>query len=127
MPEQPTTVLIADADEGTRTMVRLTLSGDSFRVLEAADTAQALTIIARDRPQLLLLDAGLPGAGGLRLCRSVKAQQETRHARVILLADKAAPVAVEESTQAGADGLLTKPFTAMALLRKVTDLLAEGG
>lgn len=116
-------VLIADADEGTRASVRLTLGGDSYEVVEAADTGEALLVIARDRPDVLLLDAGLPTAGGLKICRSVKAQDETRHARVVLLTDKAEPVDADTATEAGVDEFLAKPFTSMALLRKVTDLL----
>jgi two-component system cell cycle response regulator len=119
-------VLIADADEGTRATVRLTLSGDSYEVVEAADTGEALLVIARDRPEVLILDANLPTAGGLKICRSVKAQEETRHARVVLLTDKADPVDGEVAEEAGVDEFLAKPFTAMSLLKKITELL-EGG
>jgi CheY-like chemotaxis protein len=121
------TVLVADADEGTRSLVRLTLDGESYRVLEAADTDSALRSIAGSRPELIVLDAALPGAGGVAVTRSLKAQPETRDALVVLLFDKAAPVDQEVGRAAGVDDFLAKPFNAFALLKKVSGLAGSDG
>lgn len=126
MADEARTVLVADADEGTRSLVGLTLGGESYRVIEAHDAESALRAIALHKPDLLLLDTGLPGAGGLRICRSVKSQPETEHALVILLFDKAASVDEDEGSEAGVDEFVAKPFTSFGLLKKVDELLGSG-
>lgn len=119
-------VLVADADQGTRAQVRVTLGSGSYDVVEAAETAAAIEHIAAVLPDLVLLDVALPGAGGLRLTRSLKAQPETRDAVVVLLFDKTAPVDRAAGRAAGVDGFLAKPFSSLSLLQKVAALLDDG-
>lgn len=123
MADNVRTVLVADADEGTRSLVGLTLGNESYTVVEASDTESTLTAIATHKPDLLLLDAGLPGAGGVKISRSVKAQPETEHAKVILLFAKSAPIDEDEGNDAGVDAYVAKPFTSFGLLKKVDEVL----
>jgi DNA-binding response OmpR family regulator len=125
MSDDVRTVLVADADEGIRTLVRLTLDGESYRVVEAVDTESALRSIAASLPDLIVLDAGLPGPGGIAITRSLKAQPETREAHVVLLFDKSDPVDQGEGREVGVDEFLAKPFNAFALLKKVSGLAGE--
>ncbi len=122
MAEALRTVLVADADEGIRSMVRLTLDGDSYRVVEAEDTRGALIRIAESRPDLIVIEATLPGGGGLAVTRSLKAQPETRDAEVLLLFDKTEPVDKDAGREVGVADFLAKPFNAFALLKKVAML-----
>lgn len=124
--EGPRRILVADADAGTRTQARLTLAGELYDVVEAPDTDTAIRHIAALLPDLVLLDLGLPGAGGLRLTRSLKAQPETRPAVVVLLYDRAEGIDDEDATSAGVDALLAKPFTSLGLLAKIDGLLGAG-
>lgn len=119
----PRRVVVADGDDGIRALVRLTLGGESFDVADATDAETAVRAIAQHRPDLIVVAADLSGASGIDLVRSLKAQPETRHATVLLLFDKAAPVDQQDGRAAGVDGFLSKPFNAFALLKKVDDLL----
>lgn len=119
-------ILVADADEGARAQARLTLAGSSYDVVEAAATDDAIRSIAAVLPDLILIDDGLPGAGGLRLTKSLKAQPETRDAIVILMYDRSKPVDDVGVDDAGVDALLAKPFTSLGLLAKVDGLLDRG-
>lgn len=125
MNDEVQTILVADEDEGIRSLVRLTLDGDTYDVVEATDATSALEGIAASRPTLIILDADLPGAGGLAITRSLKAQPETRGARVVLMFDKSAPVDQDEGRDVGVDEFIAKPFNAFALLKKVTALIEE--
>lgn len=116
-------VVVADADEGIRSLVRLTLGDDAYEVVEAGETDGAVRAIAQHRPDLLVVAAALPGAGGMPIARSIKAQPETSHASILLLFDKAAPVDQDDAREAGVDEFLAKPFNAFALLKKVNALL----
>jgi CheY-like chemotaxis protein len=117
-----TPVLVADADEGIRSLVALTLGGDSFEVSEASEAAEALTRVAAHRPALVLVDEALPGASGTAIARSLKAQPETDHAQVVLLFDRSAPPDQDVARAAGVDAFLAKPFNAFTLLKKVDEL-----
>ena len=127
MSDEVRTVLVADADDGIRTLVRLTLDGDSYRVVEATDTESALRSIAGSLPDLIVLDADLPGAGGVAVARSLKAQPETQGAQIVLLFDKSAPVDQDQGREVGIDEFLAKPFNAFALLKKVSALTGDEG
>jgi len=122
---ETTRVLVADADEGTRSLVRITLDGDSYDVTEADETDEAIRLIATRRPHLVLLDATLPGPGGVPLTRSLKSQPETRDALVVLMFSKSDPVDEEQARAAGVDEFLAKPFNAFALLKKVDGVIAD--
>jgi len=120
------TVLVADADEGTRSLVGLTLGTESYRIVQADDTESTLGAIAAHKPDLLLVDVGLPGAGGLRISKSVKAQPETSHAKVILLFAKSQPVDEDAGADSGVDQYVAKPFTSFGLLKKVNEVMGTG-
>lgn len=117
------TILVAADDEGIRSLVRLTLDGDTYDVVEAKDTESALRSIAASLPTLIILDNGLPGAGGLAITKSLKAQPETRDARVVLMFDKSDPVDQDAGRELGVDEFIAKPFNAFALLKKVDGVL----
>ena len=119
-------VVVADDDEGIRSLVRLTLGDESFEVIEAEDATEAVRAVAQHRPDLVVVAAALPGAEGSALARSIKAQPETAHAAVLMLFDKAAPVDQDAGREAGVDEFLAKPFNAFALLKKVNQLVGDG-
>ena len=123
-PSATRTVLVADADEGVRSLVRLTLSGESYHVVEAAGTEEALRAVARHLPDLVVVDVDLPGPGGLAVTRSLKAQPETADAQVVLLYDRTRPVDHDDARDAGVGDELAKPFTAFALLKKVEEVVS---
>jgi DNA-binding response OmpR family regulator len=116
----PVVVLVASADPRTRAHVTLTLGDARFRVVEAVDTDEAVRGVATDRPQLLVLDADLPGAGSVALARTVRSQPETAATRVLVLTARGAAAPVEEGA---VDATLAVPATAFSLLRKVETLL----
>ncbi|MGH2688075.1 MAG: response regulator, partial [Actinomycetota bacterium] len=58
-------LLIADDEDGIRSLVRMTLESDAYQILEAADGDEALELARTHRPDLLLLDVMMPGVTGL--------------------------------------------------------------
>ena len=65
-------ILVVDDDQRVRTVVSWQLEADGFAVTEAGDGAAALDQIARDRPDLVVLDLSLPDVGGLDVLRWVR-------------------------------------------------------
>jgi predicted Zn finger-like uncharacterized protein len=119
------TVLIALENEGARAMIRDILFEHGFGVEEAADGLVALKKVADLRPQVVIVDVGLPGIYGFELCERIKEHQKESAPKIILLAStydihryKRGPVSLY-----GADDYIEKHQIADLLVLKIRRLL----
>src|SRR6266536_2572763 len=112
-------VLIAEDEASLRLLFGATLKRTGVRVTEACDGAQVLDLVERDRPDLILLDVGLPKVDGHTVCRAVKSAPETAEFVVVLVTARAQPVDRAEGLAHGADEYLTKPFSPARLIEVV--------
>lgn len=117
------TLLIADDDPGIRVSVSRFLEAEGYCCLTAADGAQALEMIHRYQPHLLITDIAMPNMNGYELVRQVRQHPSLRLLPVIYLT---ARTAVEERIRAyrsGGDVYLSKPFDLNELAAVVRNLL----
>jgi two-component system chemotaxis response regulator CheY len=119
------TILIADDAATIRQLVHLTIASDAYLVLEAADGDEAWEILQTSRPDVALLDVGMPGRDGLALTRAIRADPLLAQTRVILLTGSQEPSAVAAGRAAGADHYLTKPFSPLELVATLEACLRE--
>jgi DNA-binding response OmpR family regulator len=89
------------------------------RLVEAADGSDALEVAWRERPDVVLLDVGLPRLSGVDVCRALKTNPDPP--RVLLLTGNASSVGVDAC---GADGLIEKPFRPADLVARVATALS---
>ena len=116
-------VLIADDQEAIRDVIRLTLDSGHFDILEAGDGASALELARAERPDVLFLDWSMPGPSGLDVCRALRDDPRTSTTKIVMVTGH---VGVEEQAAgfaAGADDYITKPFSPLELLDKVSEVL----
>jgi two-component system KDP operon response regulator KdpE len=113
-------VLIVDDEVGIRRFLRVSLTGAGHRVLEAADGIEALQLISQERPELVVLDLGLPGIGGVDVIRQVR---EWSDLPIIVLSVRDREKDKVEALDAGADDYLTKPFGLAELMARVRTAL----
>ncbi len=119
-PPTGRTILVLDDDPDVRRLVTLTLSRRGHRVLQAASTGEALAAVARDTPDLLVVDLMLPERDGeefLEACR----EQLARRPPVVLLTASAARKDVARRVEA--EAALAKPFELSELVAVVEGLL----
>src|ERR1700683_2051877 len=112
-------LLIVDDEEGVRSLVRMTLESDNYEILEARRAEEAIDIVREHQPDLVLLDVMLPDTSGVEVCRTLKNDPKTASVTIVMLTAKAQRPDLEEGEDAGADGYFTKPFSPVALLRRV--------
>lgn len=116
-------ILVVEDEPDIRKLVRYNLSQERFAVLEAEDGEEALKIIRREKPDLVVLDLMLPGLPGLELCRIVREQRETARIPILMLTAKAAEADRVVGLEMGADDYLTKPFSPRELVARVKAIL----
>ncbi|MFW6188343.1 MAG: response regulator transcription factor [Actinomycetota bacterium] len=126
MPPPPLSVLVADDDADIRDLVVFKLEQAGLEVTAVADGSAALDALARHRPDLVLLDVMMPGLSGLDVLRRIRADEQLRALKVLLLTARARDVDVDDGFTAGADDYVTKPFSPRELLHRVNTLLGRG-
>ena len=122
-------VLVVDDDERVRTVVSWQLEADGCTVSEAGDGTAALEFIARDRPDLMVLDLSLPGIDGLDVLRRVRCDESVRRGSVssalpvIVLSGRSGETDRIVGLDLGADDYLVKPFSPSELGARVRSVL----
>ncbi len=116
-------VLVVDDDEAVRTLASWQLESDGFAVDQAGDGAEALTAIAVDRPDLVVLDLTMPGVGGLDVLRRVRTAAATETLPVIVLSGRSGETDRIVGLDLGADDYLVKPFSPGELAARVRSVL----
>ena len=122
MPAKPPKVLIVDDEPHIRTLLRATLGRAGYAVAEAANGREALNAKAIDKPDLVLLDLGLPDRDGLELVAALRA--EPRSALIVVSARDQTEQKVA-ALDLGADDYVTKPFDTEELLARVRASLRQ--
>jgi len=113
------TILVVEDDERARELVCDILRAEGYRVMSAANGRVALDILAREKPDAVLLDIMLPGMDGFEVCRRIKQDRATASIPVILLTALSQRDYVIRGISAGADEFVSKPIDMDELLLRV--------
>jgi DNA-binding response OmpR family regulator len=120
----PSHILVVDDDALMRRSTSLQLEQGGYRASTAASAEDALALAQRDRPDLILLDIGLPGMDGLQALNQLKQQTA---APVIFVSARRRDLDTIVGLELGADDYITKPFNPDVLLARVKVVLRRGG
>ena len=119
------TVLIVEDNEASRDALARRLERRQFTVLLAADGLEGVAAARAARPDLILMDLGLPGIDGWDATAQLKADRGTQHIPIIVLSAHAMPNDRHQALGAGGDDFDTKPVQFDRLLEKMEILLAQ--
>jgi DNA-binding response OmpR family regulator len=117
-------ILLADDSPHAQRMGERILSEEGFEVVSITDGETVLIRLADVDPDVMVVDAFLPGKSGFDLCSYIKSHPRHLHTRVVLTAGALEPLDEVEAQRAGADGILKKPFEASVVLETVKPLAA---
>jgi two-component system KDP operon response regulator KdpE len=109
-------ILVVDDDPQIRRVMKATLVGHNYEVIEARTGEDALEKAPQEMPSLILLDMNMPGIGGLETCRAIRAGSDTP---VIILSVRNTEKDKVAALDAGADDYVTKPFGIQELLARI--------
>jgi two-component system KDP operon response regulator KdpE len=109
-------ILIVDDEPQIRRFLRTTLSAHGYRVIEASCGREAMTLTATERPELMLLDLGLPDIEGLEVIHRLR---EWSTVPIIVVSVRGQEAKKIEALDSGADDYVTKPFGMGELLARI--------
>jgi two-component system KDP operon response regulator KdpE len=110
------TILVIDDEPQVRRVVRHALESDASRVLEAATGRDGIDLVAAERPDLIVLDLGLPDMAGADVCRDVRGWST---APIVVLSARHSDDEKATLLDLGADDYVTKPFSTRELQARV--------
>jgi putative two-component system response regulator len=122
-PDQQADILVVEDDPTVRSLLTRLLRSRGHRVDAVGDGEAALEAVEKRRPDLVLLDVGLPGADGFEMCRAFKNYPGMRLTPVVLMTGMSDGRARLRGIEAGADDFLAKPFDSSELGARVDSLV----
>lgn len=112
-------ILVVDDEPDVVMLIERTLKPEGFEVLKAYDGLEALDLVVREKPHLIILDIMMPMMSGYEVCEQIKANPETQQIPVVCLSSAHTPDARAQSLHVGALTLITKPFLPAELVAQV--------
>lgn len=116
-------ILVVEDEEDILALIHYNLTREGFRSTCATSGEEALRIVQKDPPDLVILDLMLPGIDGLEVCRTLKSQAETRFVAVLMVTAKGEEADVVAGLEMGADDYVTKPFSPRILIARAQAVL----
>ncbi len=116
-------ILIADDEPNILISLEYLMKREGFEVHLARDGAEALAVLQRERPRLVLLDVMMPHKSGFEVCQALRADESLRDTMVLMLTAKGRETDIAKGRAMGADAYMTKPFSTKELVQAVRALL----
>jgi two-component system alkaline phosphatase synthesis response regulator PhoP len=116
-------ILVIEDEPDIRKLVQYNLTQEHFNVVEAEDGEQALSLLQREKPNLVILDLMLPGLSGLELCKMLRQRSDTSRLPILMLTAKAGEADRIVGLEMGADDYLAKPFSPREMVARVRAIL----
>ena len=119
----PKEILIVDDEPSIVVPIQFLMEQQGYSVLVAENGEDALDVIYKYKPDLILLDIMLPRIDGYEVCEIIRLNPEYRDVKVIFLTAKGREVEIAKGLALGADAYIVKPFSNTELVAKVKELL----
>jgi DNA-binding response OmpR family regulator len=117
-------VLIVDDEPSIIVALQFLMEQNGYETLVAFSGEEAMETIARQHPDLILLDIMLPVVDGFEVCQRVRENSEWKDIRIVLVTALGSEANAAKGLALGADAYITKPFANADLVAKVKELLA---
>ncbi|MGA9549550.1 MAG: response regulator, partial [Rhodomicrobium sp.] len=116
-----TPLLVVDDEPPIRRLLRTSLGAEGFEVIEADNAEKALTAIEARKPEIVILDLGLPDQDGLDVIRSIR--RSGSKLPIVVLSSRGDERGKVEALELGADDYVTKPFGIAELVARIRTAL----
>ena len=118
-------ILIADDEPNIVISLEYLMRREGHEVSVARDGDEALEMIRREPPDLVLLDAMMPGKTGFEVCQAVRGDDSLAEVKIVMLTAKGRETDMAKGKALGVDAYIVKPFSTRELAEKVRSMLAD--
>lgn len=118
-------ILIVEDEESLLKLESILLTSKGYQVQGVANGTAALKAIAKEPPDLVLLDIMLPEIDGFEVCHQIKQNEATKHIPVIMLTAKKSREDMSRGEKVGADWYITKPFKSAMVIETIQRFLSR--
>jgi CheY-like chemotaxis protein len=118
-------ILVVEDNEKNRKLARDVLQVKGYRVVEADSAEAALTLLAEQTPDLVLMDIQLPGMNGIQALARLREMPATREIPVVAFTASVMPQDQREITSAGFDGFVSKPINLKEFVATIAAILGR--
>ncbi len=116
-------ILVVDDDPYILMSLEFLLKKHGFDVMVARNGTEALDIVEKQVPQVVLLDIMMPDVDGYAICKHIKSHKKLKDAKVVFMSAKSKESDIQKGYDLGASLYITKPFSTRQLLKQVQELL----
>lgn len=117
------TILIVDDHGALRYILSYDLQKKGFKTLTAGSGEKGIEIASTEKPDLILLDAMMPGIDGFETCKRLKNDESTKSIPIVMVTAKSQRKDVLEGLQSGATSYMVKPFKFEELYNKIVEII----
>ncbi|MBS1734028.1 MAG: response regulator [Bacteroidetes bacterium] len=117
-------ILVVDDDPYILMSLEFLMRKNGFDVMVARNGTEALDLVEKQLPDLVLLDIMMPDVDGYEICRYIKKSSRLKNTKVVFVSAKSKESDIQKSYELGASLYITKPFSTRELLKQVKELLA---
>jgi len=123
----PKRVLIVDDEKNIVIPLEFLLEQAGYRHKVARDGAEAMDLIDKFSPNLVLLDVMMPRINGFEVCRRIRENSQWANIKIIMLTAKGQEAEMKKGLALGANAYISKPFSTKLLMQKIDDCLKDDG
>lgn len=116
-------ILIAENENRMRTLIKLYLENNMYKVLEASDGQETLYLLNQEQPDLLVLDILMPKLTGIEVCETIRKDPIYQNVPILFLSSLNEKESVIKGLEVGGDDYLTKPFDPNELVARINAML----
>jgi len=125
MSEDQKTVIVVEDEPDAAELFAEMMRVSGFRVLKTYSSTPAISMIARERPDVVILDIMMPDISGLEVLRFMQREAQLKDTPVIVVSARSTPSDIREGLEAGATIYLTKPVGYLDLKKAVDQVMQE--
>ena len=122
--EKPACVLVVDDDSMLRTLIRVKLSKSGYSVLEAEQGQQAIEMFNQEQPDIVLMDANMPGMNGFEATAAIKQTEKGTNIPILMVSGLEDDESVDRAFSVGATEYITKPICWPLLMHRLANICA---
>ena len=119
-------VLIADDEQNILISLEFLMKREGYQVSVAHDGQEAVDAVAKDKPNLMLLDAMMPKKTGFEVCQEIRSNPDNADIIILMLTAKGRDTDMAKGIALGANAYMVKPLSTKELAQKVRELLSAG-